>query len=131
MLTDPIADMLTRIRNAVAVRHTHVVIPASKMKLAIINKMIEEGYLAGVEVVTDGTKTNAVVALKYDRLGVSVIGGLERVSKPGRRMYAKAGALPRVRSGLGTLLVSTSEGVKTGAEARRDNFGGELICRIW
>ena len=131
MLTDPIADLLTRIRNAVAVRQVAVTMPGSKLKQAVLEKMLEEGYIKSLEEVKDGAKKSLVVGLKYDKYGDSVIEGLQRVSKPGRRMYSSAADIPRVRSGLGTMFVSTSHGILTGSEARKQNYGGELICRIW
>lgn len=131
MNTDSIADLLTRIRNAAMVRHASVVIPSSNFKKAVAEKLSNEGYVGEVEEVANGEQRSLVIRLKYDQFGQSVIEGLERVSRPGRRVYARANGVPRVRSGLGTVLISTNRGIMTGAEARASGNGGEIICRVW
>ena len=126
MLTDPIADMLTRIRNAHMALHKEVVVPKSKMKLRIAEILKEEGYIEGFEELDKDIK----IKLKYVD-GKPAIQGLKRVSKPGRRIYVGVKEIPRVQNGLGICIVSTSRGVLEGEEARRLNVGGELICEIW
>jgi len=130
-MTDPIADMLTRIRNGSTARHSTVEIPASRMKAEIARLMTEQGYIAGY-----GTKQGEhgqviVVELKYGKNRERVISGIKRVSKPGRRVYAKKETLPKVLGGLGTAIISTSRGLVTSAEARKLGLGGEVICFIW
>ncbi len=129
-MTDPIADMLTRIRNAVMARHHHVRIPASKLKIAIAEILHREGYIEGFEIEEDGPKKWIVVALKWDGKH-NAIEGLRRISKPGQRQYAGLRELPKVRNGLGILIVSTSRGVMTDHDARKAGVGGELLCSIW
>ena len=126
MLTDPIADMLTRIRNAHMALHKEVVVPKSKMKLRIAEILKEEGYIEGFEELDRDIK----IKLKYVD-GKPAIQGLKRISKPGRRIYVGVKEIPRVQNGLGICIVSTSRGVLEGEEARRLNVGGELICEIW
>ena len=129
-MTDPIADMLTRIRNALTAKHETVEIPASNMKKAIAEILLSEGYIKGVETVDDGLSGKIVVALKYAE-GKSVISGLKRVSKPGLRNYAGAENMPKVLGGLGTAIVSTSKGIMTDKQAKAANVGGEVLCFIW
>lgn len=130
-MTDPIADLLTRIRNASAVRHDTVSIPASNLKLRIVNLLHEEGFIRNFRVVQD-TKQDAIcVYLKYTTEATPVITQLERVSKPGRRSYVKFKNLPRVRSGLGIAILSTSRGVMTDRQARALRLGGEHLCSVW
>lgn len=129
--TDPIADMLTRVRNAAQARHTHVDIPLSKMKLAIAKILEQEGYVAGFEVREDGRRKFLRLQLKYDAQRRPVVNGLRRVSRPGLRVYAGMHDIPRVLGGVGTVVVSTNRGVMTGREARRRHLGGELIAEIW
>ena len=131
MVNDPIADMLTRIRNASMVQRQQVVIPSSKVKLEIAKILQEEGFIKGFNVTAEKPQANIVVSLKYIGRGVSVINGLERVSKPGRRIYTGFQAIPWVRSGLGISIVSTPQGVMTGRKARRSKLGGEILCNVW
>jgi small subunit ribosomal protein S8 len=132
-LTDPIADMLTRIRNAAMVRHGQVAMPTSKMREAIAGILKEEGFIEGYEVIPAKLQSTLRLNLKYTsgRNSVSVITGLKRVSKPGRRVYRGHDELPWVRSGLGTAIVSTSKGLVTGRQARRLGLGGEVLCYVW
>lgn len=129
-LTDPIADMLTRIRNANAVMHEKVDIPYSNLKEKIAEILKEEGYITNFKVITDGNKKNIRVYLKYDGKD-RVIKGLKRISKPGRRVYSSVEDMPRVLSGLGVAIVSTSKGVVTDRTARRENVGGEVLAFVW
>lgn len=131
MLTDPIADMLTRIRNANLALHDAVEMPGSKLKAEIARVLREEGYIADYEVRDGEVGTDLVVRLKYDRDRRRVISGLERVSKPGRRVYVDRDGIPRVLGGMGIAVMSTSQGVITGHEARRRGIGGEVICSVW
>ena len=129
-ITDTIADLLTRIRNAQSARHATVDIPASNMKKAICQILVDEGYVKNFTVREDGKQGVITVTLKYVD-GVAAIKGLKRVSKPGLRIYANAAEMPRVMKGLGTAIVSTSRGVMTDREARRQNVGGEVLAFIW
>jgi small subunit ribosomal protein S8 len=131
MQSDPIADMLTRIRNAGMMRHRKVVMPSSKIKVAIARLLAEEGFISGYTVTDDQPQPNLILALKYTGKGVSVITGLERVSKPGRRVFSGYRDIPWVRSGLGVNVVSTPNGVMTGRQARREKAGGEILCNVW
>ena len=130
-VTDPIADMLTRIRNGLVVRKTFVLIPSSKIKVAIAQILLEEGYIQGYEVTNERPQPNIRVWLKYDQNRRPIVTGLKRVSKPGRRVYRGRQDLPWVLSGLGIAIVSTPKGVMTGREARRKNVGGEVLCYVW
>lgn len=130
-ISDPIADMLTRIRNAVMVRHDSAIVPASRMKLAIARILKEEGYIRDYEVLKVKTHRAIKIHLKYGEKNEPVISGLERVSKPGLRVYVGNKEIPRVFGGLGTAIVSTSKGVKTGNQAWHQGIGGELLCYIW
>ncbi len=130
-MTDPIADMLTRIRNASAARHSAVEIPSSKMKVELARLMTEQGYIVGYEVKRGERGDVIVIELKYGKKRERVISGIKRVSKPGRRVYAKKESLPKVLGGLGTAVISTSRGLVTSAEARKLGLGGEVICFIW
>ena len=130
-MTDPIADMLTRIRNANQNKSANVVIPASKIKLDILNVIKSEGYIEDVEFVEDGKQGAIKVTLKYTEKKERVIKGLKRISKPGLRVYAKATEMPKVLNGLGVAVVSTSNGVMTDREARHQHLGGEVIAYIW
>ncbi len=130
-ITDPIADMLTRIRNANNARHTSVDIPASNMKKAIANILLEEGYIKNVEVIDDNLQGVIRITLKYGENKQKVLTGLKRVSKPGLRSYASKDELPKVLKGLGIAIISTSKGVMTDKEARRQNVGGEVLAFIW
>ncbi len=130
-LTDPIADMLTRIRNAVQARHEVVQIPGSKLNKAVLEQMLEEGYLADVTWQDDGRQGVILVRLRYDSRGESAIDGLQRLSKPGRRVYVGADDIPKARSGYGTVILSTSKGVLTDRKARQQGVGGEVLCSVW
>ena len=131
-MSDPIADMLTRIRNANTAKHDTVDIPASKMKIAIADILVNEGYIAKYDIVEDGAFKTIRVTLKY---GVDkndkVITGLKRISKPGLRVYASKDELPKVLGGLGTAIISTNKGVLTDKEARKENVGGEVLAFVW
>ena len=129
--TDPIADMLTRIRNASAAKHKTVDVPASKMKKAISDILYNEGYIKSVEEIANENQGILRIALKYDENGAKVIAGIKRISKPGLRVYASAEKLPKVLNGLGIALISTSKGIKTDKEARKENLGGEVLAYIW
>ena len=131
MMTDPVSDMLTRIRNANLALHERVVMPASKLKEEIAKILASEGYIEGYEVKASGTRKNLDIKLKYTPDRARVIEGLKRVSKPGRRIYAGADALPRVKGGLGVVVVSTSQGLLPDREARRRRLGGEIVCEVW
>ena len=132
MMTDPIADMLTRIRNAIGAEHRTVSIPASKMKRRIAEILQEEGYIEATEALDDGLQGSLLLTLRYHpATGESPIHGLERVSRPGRRVYSGAVEMPEVLDGLGIAIVSTSKGLMTGKSARAANIGGEVLCRIW
>ncbi|HRJ40238.1 MAG: 30S ribosomal protein S8 [Caldilineaceae bacterium] len=131
MLTDPVADLLTRIRNASASQHRRVVVPSSKVKIAIAKILTEEGFIAGYSVTDDKPQANLIMGLKYTGKAKPVITNLERVSKPGRRVYVGYRDIPWVRSGLGINIVSTPKGVMTGRQARKEQAGGELLCNVW
>jgi len=131
MVNDPIADMLTRIRNASLVQHSQVAIPHSKIKEEIAKILVEEGFVKGYSITNDKPQPNLVVGLKYSGRNKPVITGLERVSRPGRRAYAGYKEIPWVRSGLGINILSTPNGLLTGRKARRRKVGGEVICNIW
>lgn len=128
---DPIADMLTRIRNGLMMNKPFVLVPSSKIKLAIAQILLEEGFVQGYEVTNEKPQPNIRVWLKYDENRRPVMTGMQRVSKPGRRVYKGKQELPWVLSGLGVAIVSTSKGVMTGREARRQGVGGEVLCYIW
>ena len=130
-ITDPIADMLTRIRNAGAARHATVEIPASSMKKAIAQILLDEGYIKAFEVIENGTQGTIKVTLKYSANKEKAISGLRRVSKPGLRVYAGADELPRVLKGLGIAIISTSKGIMTDKKARELNVGGEVLAFVW
>lgn len=131
MLTDPIADMLTRIRNANLALHDTVEMPGSRLKADIARVLEEQGYIAGYETVTEDSRSTLVVQLKYDEDRRRVITGLSRVSKPGRRVYADKDSLPKVLGGMGVAIISTSQGLLTGHDARRRGVGGEVLCTVW
>ena len=130
-ITDPIADMLTRIRNAGSAKHETVDVPASKMKKAIAEILLEEGYIKNFQLIDDGTQGIIRITLKYNANKEKVITGLRRVSKPGLRVYAGADELPRVLRGLGIAIVSTSKGVMTDKAARAQHVGGEVLAFVW
>ena len=129
-ITDPIADMLTRIRNANSARHDTVDVPASNMKKSIAQILLDEGYIKSYQIVDDGTQGVIHITLKYNGKD-KVITGLRRVSKPGLRVYVGADELPRVLRGLGIAIVSTSKGVMTDKRARKENVGGEVLAFVW
>lgn len=129
--TDPIADMLTRIRNANSQKHKTVDIPASNMKKAIADILFKEGYIAAFEEINDNSQGVIRITLKYGENGSRVIDGLRRISKPGLRVYAAKDELPQVLNGLGVALISTSKGIKTDREARKEGLGGEVLAYIW
>ena len=131
-MSDPIADMLTRIRNANTAKHDTVDVPASKMKLAIANILLDEGYIAKYDLVEDGAFKTIHITLKYGAdKNEKVISGLKRISKPGLRVYANTEDIPKVLSGLGTAIISTNKGVVTDKEARKLGVGGEVLCFVW
>ena len=131
-MSDPIADMLTRIRNANTAKHDTVDVPASKMKLAIANILVDEGYIAKYDLVEDGHFQTIHITLKYGAdKNEKVITGLKRISKPGLRVYANTEDIPRVLGGLGTAIISTNKGVVTDKEARKLGVGGEVLCFVW
>ena len=131
-MSDPIADMLTRIRNANTAKHDTVDVPSSKMKKAIADILVAEGYVKGYEVIEDGIKSTLRISLKYgEDKNVKVITGLKRISKPGLRIYAGKDELPRVLGGLGIAILSTNQGVITDKEARKLQVGGEVLAFVW
>ncbi len=129
--TDSIADMLTRIRNALKVKHADVTVPASKEKVAIAKILLDEGYISNFEVKSNGKFDEIFITLKYDVDGNSVIQGLKRISKPGLRIYSEASKLPKVISGLGIAIISTNKGIVTDRVARQLNVGGEVLAFVW
>ena len=131
MITDPIADMLTRIRNALIPRHDFTDVPASRLKIALAEVLKKEGYISGFEVKSQGIRRTIRVHLAYTDSREPVITGLQRVSKPGLRVYAQRREIPRVYGGLGIAILSTPDGVLTGKEARRRGVGGEVLCYVW
>lgn len=131
VICDPIADMLTRIRNANTVRHEKVDVPTSKMKKAIAQILLEEGYIKDFEVLEDGTKSNIRITLKYGANKSKVITGLKRISKPGLKVYAAKDEVPKVLGGLGIAVLSTSKGIMTDKNARNQGIGGEVLAYIW
>ena len=130
-MTDPIADMLTRIRNALIVKHDTVEVPASNMKKSIAKILLDEGYIAAYDVVEDGVQGKIVITLKYGPKGEKVISGLKRISKPGLRIYAGCEELPKVLCGLGIAIISTNQGVITDKKARELQVGGEVLAYVW
>lgn len=130
-VTDPISDMLTRIRNANQMRYNEVVIPSSNVKLEMIKILKSEGYIENYKVEKNEVQNNIIVTLKYGKNKERVISGLKRISKPGLRVYAKAEEIPTVLNGLGISIVSTSKGIMTGKEARKENLGGEVLAYVW
>ncbi|MDP4120893.1 MAG: 30S ribosomal protein S8 [Bacillota bacterium] len=130
-ITDPIADLLTRIRNASSAKHDTVEIPASNMKKAICQILVDEGYVKNFTVIEDGKQGVIKVTLRYDETKSPVIRGLRRISKPGLRMYSDVEDMPKVMKGLGIAIISTSKGVMTDRQARKDNVGGEVLAFVW
>lgn len=130
-MSDPIADMLTRIRNANSSKHKTVDVPASNMKKSIADILFKEGYIAAYEEIENSNQGIIRITLKYDEKGARVIDGLKRISKPGLRVYASKEELPKVLNGLGIALISTSKGIKTDKEARQEGLGGEVLAYVW
>lgn len=130
-MTDPIADMLARMRNALMVHHQEVVVPHSKMKEAMAALFMDEGYVKNFRIANDGNRKNIIIHLKYNEYGESVIRGIKRVSKPGQRVYVNTKNLKPVLGGLGNGVVSTSRGIKTVRQCINEKVGGEYICQIW
>ncbi len=132
-MTDPIADMLTRIRNANSAMKQEVIMPSSKLKVALADVLLKEGYIAGFEVLSEGNfKDNVLkIQIKYSKSRQKTINGIKRVSKPGLRIYASADKIPRVLGGLGSAILSTSQGLMTDKQARQKHVGGEVICHVW
>ena len=129
--TDPIADMLTRLRNAISAKHKTVLVPASKEKIEIAKILFDEGYITSYELVDNGKFKDILINIKYDDEGQSVIQGLKRISKPGLRIYSTKENLPKVISGLGIAIISTNKGIVTDKEARRLGVGGEVLAYVW
>ncbi|MDH8679796.1 30S ribosomal protein S8 [Fusibacter bizertensis] len=130
-MTDPIADLLTRVRNANMVKHTSVDVPASNVKNKIVEILLEEGYIKGFDIIEDGKQGLIRIEMKYGENKERVITGLKRISKPGLRVYAKKTDIPRVLGGLGLAIISTSNGIISDREARKLGVGGEVICYVW
>ena len=131
VVTDTIADMLTRIRNANQMRYQDVSVPASNLKVSLAKILKDEGFIEDYKLVNDNVQGTILLTLKYGQNKERVITGLKRISKPGLRVYAKAGEVPKVLNGLGIAIISTSHGVMTDKEARKENLGGEVLCYIW
>ncbi len=131
MTTDPISDLLTRIRNASAVHHQTLSMPSSKAKEAIAKILVQEGYANAFDVTADGHERTLTITLRYGDRRERAIKGLRRVSRPGRRVYRKAHEIPRSQGGLGVVIVSTSQGMLPDREARRRKLGGEIVCEVW
>ncbi len=131
LTTDPIADMLTRIRNAIAAKHKTVTVPASKEKVSIAKILFDEGYIVSYDLVDNGKFKDIAITIKYDEEGQSVIQGLKRISKPGLRIYSNKENLPKVISGLGIAIISTNKGIVTDKVARSLNVGGEVLAYVW
>ena len=131
MMTDPIADMLTRIRNANSSKHKTVDIPSSRVKHQIAEILVQEGYVSGYEIIEDGVKKTIRITLKYGDKNSRVLSGIKRISKPGLRVYAQSNNLPKVLNGLGVAIVSTNRGIVSDKEARKNKVGGEVLAFIW
>ncbi|MDY0190634.1 MAG: 30S ribosomal protein S8 [Desulfuromonas sp.] len=130
-MTDPISDMLTRIRNAGLAKHQKMEMPASKMKLALAEVLKEQGYIKNFKFINEGVQGVLRIYLKFDNENIHVIHEIKRESKPGRRLYVNAGEIPKVKNGLGCAIVSTSQGVMSDVAAREAKIGGELVCTVW
>lgn len=130
-MTDPIADMLTRVRNALAAKHPKVDVPSSKIKLEIARLLKEEGFISSYKSTGEGTRLNIRIYLRYGAKGEQLLSKLERVSKPGCRVYVDSNSIPKVLGGLGVNILSTSKGLKTDRQARREKLGGEILCRVY
>ncbi|HMM69631.1 MAG TPA: 30S ribosomal protein S8 [Gudongella oleilytica] len=131
MMTDPIADMLTRIRNSNNAKHDSVDVPASNIKKEIAQILLSEGFIKGFDVIEDGKQGIIRIDLKYGKNSEKVISGIKRISKPGLKVYVKSDEIPRVLGGLGIAVLSTSKGIMTDKQARKENVGGEVICYVW
>lgn len=131
MMTDPIADMLTRIRNSNNAKHDSVDVPASNIKKEIAQILLSEGFIKGFDVIEDGKQGIIRIDLKYGKNSEKVISGIKRISKPGLKVYVKSDEIPRVLGGLGIAVLSTSKGIMTDRQARKENVGGEVICYVW
>jgi small subunit ribosomal protein S8 len=131
VITDPIADLLTRIRNANTANHQTVDIPASKMKKAVAQILADEGFISGIQEITDGPQGTLRIQLKYGPEKEKVITGLRRISRPGLRVYTTKTEIPRVLGGLGLVIMSTSKGIMSGKRAKREGFGGEVLAYVW
>ena len=131
LVNDPIADMLTRIRNALVAKHDSIMVPASNEKKALAKILLDEGFIKSVDYVEEGVQGAIKIGLKYDANRKSVITGLKRISKPGLRVYARKDQVPKVLGGLGIAIISTSKGVMTDKEARKNAVGGEVLCYVW
>ncbi len=131
MFTDPISDMLTRIRNGAAAQKAEVALPYSKMKHALADILSREGFISAVSTKENGKHKDLVVQLKYDKSGENAIIGIQRVSKPGQRIYSAMDKIPRANGGMGITILSTSKGLMTDREAYKQKFGGEVICQVW
>jgi small subunit ribosomal protein S8 len=129
--TDPIADLLTRIRNASSARHRELTVPSSRVKREIARILVEEGFIESFEAVPGGVQESLTIRLKYVEGRTPVVAGLKRISKPGLRVYARKTEIPRVLGGLGLAILSTSRGIMTGQQARKLNLGGEVLCYVW
>lgn len=130
-MTDPIADFLARIRNAIQTRRTTVSVPSSKLKTRMAEILKKEGYIRSYEVIPDGRQGILELELKYDRDNRSAIEGMKRISRPGQRRYTKTTEIPKIRNGLGIAILTTSKGLMTDRDARRQSLGGEVICAVW
>ncbi|MBZ2175248.1 30S ribosomal protein S8 [Schnuerera sp. xch1] len=131
MMTDPIADMLTRIRNGNNVKHESVDVPASNMKKEIAQILLDEGFIKGFDIIEDGKQGIIRIEFKYGKYGEKVISGIKRISKPGLRVYVKSDEIPRVLGGLGIAILSTSKGIMTDKKAKKEGVGGEVVCYVW
>jgi small subunit ribosomal protein S8 len=131
MTNDPIADMLARLQNAAAIKHQQVIMPASKLRVAVARILKDEGYIEKLEVSKDKPQAMLRLWLRYDERRQPILSGVKRISKPGRRVYAGKAEVPWVRHGLGIAIVSTTQGVMTGARAKRMGLGGEILCYVW
>jgi len=131
MMTDPVADLLTRIRNAGSARHRETLCPSSKLKVAIASLLKEEGFIGDLRVEVREGHPTMVLGIRYDDEGKALIGGIRRVSKPGRRVYVTKDEVPRVRHGLGVAVISTSKGILSDRAAREASVGGEVLCEVW
>ena len=131
MMTDPIADFLTRVRNSSNSRNRRAVMPSSRAKVALAKILAEEGFISGYSVTGEEKRPTLIIGLKYSDKGQPVISGLERVSRPGRREYTGYRNIPLVRSGLGINIISTPNGIMSGGQARRERVGGEIMCNVW